>query len=312
MDNFILCLNAVLPMFALMTIGFIIRKSGLFSEKEVSKANRMIFLYFYPAMMFENLYGSNLRSAVDIKLICFAISSIFAILIISIPIIMRIEKSPKTRGAMIHAIFRSNFVIIGLPITTSVFGKGNVTVTAMLIAVVVPIYNVLAVVILEYFRGGKPSFVKIIKGVITNPLIIGAIFGIFFAITGIKLPNGIEDIVSNISATATTMAIVILGAAFKFDSVKKTSKNLIICIVSRLIIVPGIFLSLAALIGIRGLPFVTLIAMFAAPVAIASYTMAESMDSDGELAGNCVIFSSALSCFTMFLWLFLFKNIGIF
>ncbi len=312
MDNFILCLNAVLPMFALMTIGFIIRKSGLFSEKEVSKANRMIFLYFYPAMMFENLYGSNLRSAVDIKLICFSIGSIFTILIISIPIIMRIEKSPKTRGAMIHAIFRSNFVIIGLPITTSVFGKGNVTVTAMLIAVVVPIYNVLAVVILEYFRGGKPSFVKIIKGVITNPLIIGAIFGIFFAITGIKLPNGIEDIVSNISATATTMAIVILGAAFKFDSVKKTSKNLIICIVSRLIIVPGIFLSLAALIGIRGLPFVTLIAMFAAPVAIASYTMAESMDSDGELAGNCVIFSSALSCFTMFLWLFLFKNIGIF
>lgn len=173
-------------------------------------------------------------------------------------------------------------------------------------------YNILAVIVLEFFRGGKADFRVIIKGILTNPLIIGGMVGIFFVVTQIEIPNSVDKIISDISVTATTMALILLGVSFDFKSVKRFKKDLIISVAGRLVVVPGIFLPMAAIMGFRGVEFVTLVAMLASPMAIASYTMAESMDSNGELAGNCVIFSSALSCITIFIWLLIFKNLGIF
>ena len=71
-------------------------------------------------------------------------------------------------------------------------------------------------------------------------------------------------------------------------------------------------LGLAAWLGFRGVDFVTLIAIFATPCAVASFAMAQQMGSDAELAGNCVIFTSGLSCFTIFCWLLATKSLGLF
>ncbi len=64
--------------------------------------------------------------------------------------------------------------------------------------------------------------------------------------------------------------------------------------------------------GFSGVKLLTLVAIFASPSAVTSFTMAQQMDSDYELAGNCVIFSTAISCFTMFLWIFALKCMGLF
>ena len=106
--------------------------------------------------------------------------------------------------------------------------------------------------------------------------------------------------------------MILLGASFNKSSVHAGKKNLTICVLSRLVIVPAIGLGLAAMLGVRDVALVSLIAMMAAPPAVSSYTMAEAMDSDGELAGNAVIFATPLSCVTIFLWLFLFKSLGMF
>ena len=213
---------------------------------------------------------------------------------------------------MIQAIYRSNFVIMGIPIAVNMYGHGNLAVTAMMVAVIVPIYNVLAVVTLEVFRGGTLDFAGILKKVLTNPLILGAAAGLLSVLTGLKLPAVLEDVVGDMASVATPLALVILGASIDFKSIRKCGRNLVVCVAARLVIVPAIGLTAAALLGFRDIAFVTLIAMFAAPTAVSSFTMAQSMDSDGQLAGNCVIFSTAFACFTMFLWIFLFKNLGMF
>lgn len=299
-------------MFLLMLIGILTKRAGLLTATEVKHLNHFVFVVCYPCMMFENLYGADIAEAFDGKLILFAVSAVLITVAVSTPLIMKIEPVQESRGAMIQAIYRSNVVIMGLPIAINVFGRGNVSVTAMLIAVVVPLYNVLAVIILETFRGGKPNLKTILKGVITNPLILGALAGLFFVFTGLKLPGGIQTVLSDLSVTATTMALLILGASFSVQSLKRCKRDLIISVIGRLVVVPGVFLSLAAVLGFHGVAFVSLVAMLAAPTAISSFTMAETMGSDGELAGNCVIFTSAFSCVTLFLWLFLFKNLGVF
>lgn len=299
-------------MFLLMIIGVGVRKYKLLSPAEVKHLNHMVFVVFFPAMMFSNLYGADIKEAMDGRLITFGVAAVLIEYLVTLLLVLRIEKEPKSRGAMIQAIYRSNFVIMGIPIAVNMFGHGNLAVTAMMVSIIVPVYKVLAVITLEVFRGGRPDLINILKKLATNPLILGAAAGIIAVLTDLKLPRVLETVIDDMSAVATPMALVILGASFNFKSIRRCRRNLIVAVTSRLIIVPAMGLSAAALLGFRGIAFVTLIAIFASPTAVSSFTMAETMDSDSELAGNCVVFSSAFACFTMFFWIFLFKNLGMF
>ncbi len=312
LSNFVVSLEAVLPMFIMLAVGMGVKRFRLLTETELRHLNKMIFVVFFPPMMFTNLYGTDIEEAVDWRLMIFGIASVAVIYGVSTLAVLHVEKDPRSRGAMIQAIYRSNFVIMGIPIAVNMYGHGNLAVTAMMVAVIVPIYNVLAVVTLEVFRGGTLDFAGILKKVLTNPLILGAAAGLLSVLTGLKLPAVLEDVVGDMASVATPLALVILGASIDFKSIRKCGRNLVVCVAARLVIVPAIGLTAAALLGFRDIAFVTLIAMFAAPTAVSSFTMAQSMDSDGQLAGNCVIFSTAFACFTMFLWIFLFKNLGMF
>jgi predicted permease len=272
----------------------------------------MVFLVFFPPLMFQNLYGNNDGFLPDGKLLLFAVPFILCVILLSIPLVRKIEKNPRSQGAMIQAVYRSNFILMGLPVAINIFGKGNVSQTALLIAVIVPMYNVVSVIILESFRGSKPDIGQILKKVATNPIILGAVAGILAILLGITLPKPIATTVEWMADVTTPMALILLGASFDITTVKGQKRNLVFCILMRLLVVPAAGLSLAALLGFRGVEFVALIAMLATPMAVSSYTMADSMDSDGELAGNCVIFSTPLSCITLFFWLFLFKSLGMF
>ncbi len=312
LSNFIVSVEAVFPIFAIMTIGVMIRKAGLITPPEQKRFNRIVFVCCFPAMMFMNLYGKDIASAINLKLIIYAVAVLLILYAVTVVVVLKLEPSQKSRGAMIQAIYRSNFVIMGIPVVQNVFGRGELAMTAVVVTVVVPIFNVLAVVTLEIFRGSKPNFKDILVNLAKNPIILGAIAGIIAILLNIKLPSFIENPINLMGDAATPMTLLLLGASFNFESAAKEKRNLIICIVGRLIVFPLIGLTGAILMGFRGVALLTLVAMLAAPSAVTSYTMAQSMDSDYELAGNCVIFSSLFSIITMFLWIFILKSLGMF
>lgn len=299
-------------MFILLAMGYCLRIKGLVDDDSLTKMNKMIFRAFFPFLMFTNIYGSNITEVVDPFLIIYTVGAILTVYAIATLIVLKIEPSNKSRGAMIQAIYRSNFVIMGLPIATNIYGHGNVGVTAVMVAIVVPLYNVIAVITLELYRGRKVSIKDLVLRIAKNPLILGAAAGLLCVLLHIKLPHAIDSTISQLSAATTPIALIVLGGSFKFNDVKEQMRNLTISVVSRLIIVPGVVLSLAACLGIKGIAFVTLVGIFAAPCALSSFTMAQEMESDGRLAGSTVVFTSALCSITMFIWLFVFKSMGVF
>ncbi|MBQ8589637.1 MAG: AEC family transporter [Firmicutes bacterium] len=310
-QNFIIAIEAVAPMFLTMLIGVFLKWRKMLTPAEVKKINKFTFNVFYPFMTFSNIYGAELGEALDVKLLTYTVIMVLAVFLAATAVVVAIEPSNRSRGAMIQAIYRSNFVIMGLPIAANICGQENLAVTALAVTVVVPMYNVLAVTILEIFRGGKPDPVKILKGIAKNPLIIGALLGLATIPLGIQLPGVVEKVVSSMNNVASPMALLILGMSLDLKNFGE-KRNLIVCVVGRLIVVPAIALTGGLLLGLRGVAFVTLIAIFASPTAVASFTMAEQMDSDGPLAANAVVVSSALASVTMFGWIFLFKCLGMF
>ncbi|MFR1707341.1 MAG: AEC family transporter [Clostridium sp.] len=308
MENLILSINVVLPLFFTMALGYVLKCLKMFDDSTLKIMNNVTFKAFLPLLLFYNIYKTDLNGAVDLRLMLFAILSVTITFIILCILIPSIEKDNRKRGVLIQGIFRSNFVIFGLPVASSLFGDDKIGVVAILIATVVPLFNMLAVICLEIFRGGKPDIKNTLKGIITNPLIIASIIGVCFLLLGVKLPTAIEKSVSDISKIATPLSLILLGGSFAFTDVKTHLKQTILGVTGRLIIVPLILMPISILLGFRNVELLALLLIFASPTAISSFTMAQKMDGDSDLAAQIVVFTSAFCILTVFLWIFILKQ----
>ena len=308
MENLILSLNVVLPLFITMSLGYFLKYLNMFDNNTLDTMNNITFKSFLPMLLFYNIYKTDLQGVFNLKLMMFSATCVIALYLILYLIVPLIEKDNKKRGALLQGLFRSNFVIFGLPITESLFGSEKVGVAALLIAVIVPLFNILSVIALETFRGGKPDFRKISIGIIKNPLIIASCLGILTLLLKIKIPTAIEKTISDVSKIATPLSLILLGASFKFDNIKKYLKQTTIAVVGKTILTPCIILPICIMFGYRGVELSTLMIIFAAPTAISSFTMAQQMDLDSDLAGQIVVFTSAFCVVTVFMWIFILKQ----
>ncbi|MEG0270466.1 MAG: AEC family transporter, partial [Clostridia bacterium] len=226
-------------------------------------------------------------------------------------LVPRFEKSNLRRGVMVQSIFRSNYILFGLPMAASLFGASETGTTAVLIAFVIPLFNLLSVIALEIFNVGKVNVKRILMGVVTNPLILGAMAAFVFLLTGLRLPRVVEQTVRDISKIATPLALIILGGSFTFSRLKPNLKHIVAAVSGRLILIPLCFVSLSVALGFRGVALGALLAMFASPTAVSSFTMAQQLHADDELAGQIVVVGSLCSVVTIFLWVSLLSSLGL-
>lgn len=311
MQSFIIALNAVLPFLIYIAFGYGVRTSGLVDENFMNTLNKVIFRAFFPILMFNNLYKVEGGFTLDERLVALAVVSLFVLVAMLIWIIPRIIKENPVRGVVIQAIYRSNFVLFGLPLTVSLFGDAGAPVAALMVAIVIPLYNVTAIVVLEMFNGGRVSPKVLIKNVCTNPLILGAAVGFLFFILRIKLPGSVAETVSQFSNLTTPLALFVLGGTLHFSAIRSNLKYIAPAMFLKLFVLPAVITVIATVLGFGNLERFVIFTMFGTPVATASYSMAQNMGGDGELAGQFVVVSTAASVFTIFLWVFLFKSIGI-
>lgn len=291
-----------------MSLGYLMRRLHLFGDETVNQMNNVVFRFFLPVLLFRNVYTTDLSGAFNPKLTAFAIISVVSTFFLALGAVMLLEKENKKRGVLVQGIFRSNFIIFGIPVTISLYGDKSAGIASLLIAFIIPIFNLFAVLVLEIFRGGRVDFKKVLKGVVTNPLIIASLLAVLFLAFNIKIPPLIDGILADIGGVATPLALFLLGASFTFSKMKGQGKQLVIGIGGKLVVIPFIFLTISILLGFRGAELVVLLALFGSPTAVSSFIMAQQMDGDGDLAGQLVVLGSLFSIVTMFIWIFILKQ----
>ncbi len=312
MENLMISANAVLPMCLVMALGYGTRRLGWLRREEISTINKIAFRIFLPCLLYYNIYCSDLSGSFDPLLMAYAVGGVLLTFGLALGYTLLTEKLPERRGVLIQGMFRSNYVIMGIPVATALLGADQLGTVSILIAVIVPLFNMLAVVVLEVFRGQKPKPLHILGQIAKNPLVIGSVLGILTLVAGIRLPHILEQTIQSVSAIASPLQLFLLGAFFQFSGLKTYRRELVTVSIAKLIVSPGLFLGLGALLGFRGVAFVSLIGIFASPTAVNSFTMAQQMGGDAELAGDIVVTTSAASILTLFLWIFLFKFLGMF
>ncbi len=310
MENIIFSVNVVLPILLIMVAGYFVKIAKFITPDAITQMNTVVFKVFMPVLIFNNIRTSSVESVANTKFFIFltvAILIIFGFFWITIPII---EKDNRKRGALIQGIARSNYALFGLPLVTLLIPDAPLAIPSLALAIIIPGYNVLAVIILVFFGSKKADFKTVFISIIKNPLIIGSIFGIAFMVFEIQLPQALGATFDSLAEITSTLALFILGASFTFKKVRNVLKQTIIAVVSRLIIVPLVGITMAIFFDFRGVELATLVATFAAPTSVSSFPMAQKMDSDGDLAGAIVVFTTLFSIVTVFVCVLILRTLG--
>ena len=313
MENLIFSLNATIPIFLMMLLGMLFRKLGWMDEVFAAKMNKFVFLVPLPVLLFEQLATVDFSEVWDIKFILFC----FVVTAISITIstvISLLWKDRSIKGEFIQATYRSSAALLGIAFIQNIYG--TVGMAPLMIIGSVPLYNVMAVVVLSFFKPGNNSFDKVLvkktlKGIVTNPIIIGIVAGFVWSALKLPMPLILHKTVSSIGATATPMGLMSMGATFEMKKATSKMKPTLVAVFMKLVGFCVVFLPMAALLGFRNEEMIAILVMLGSATTVSCFVMARNMGHEGTLSSGVIMMTTLLSAFTLTMWLDVLRSFGL-
>ncbi|MBU1141510.1 MAG: AEC family transporter [Firmicutes bacterium] len=331
-STFIFAFNAIMPIILLVILGYLLKRIKFIDQYFVNILNKYVFRVGLPILLFYNVYSIENLNNIDWTVVLFSIVAILCVFFVGLLFVTIAIKDPQQKGVILQGIYRSNFALIGVPLAQALGGAHGLAVVSIIAAFTIPLLNVLSVISLSLFQksehGERISISKLVKIILTNPLIIGVFLGLMTLVVRLMIPveNGelvfsLKDdltfsytFIKMISQTASPMALIALGGQFEFAVIKTLAKQIIIGVTWRILVVPAAVLSIAYAISskIPGIndSYPALIALFATPIAVSSSIMVNEMGGDKELAGQLVVWSTICSILTIFVTIVVMRSIG--
>lgn len=304
MESILLSFHVMLPVFLTILLGVFLQKIGLMPRRMIRDLNRLCFKVFLPVMLFNNVRATDFRQYFEWHLIGYAVASVLFLFAALLWLVPKLVKRPEQQSVVIQGIYRSNYVILGIPIVGNIYKGGNIATITMLIAIIVPLFNLLAVYLFERFNGqNQHNPLKMLGSIARNPLIIATVLGMLYTLTGVQFPGFLNDTLADLASITIPLALLILGADLDLNLQNTQVPYLTAVTCCKLLVVPLLFLPPAIALGFRGQALASLLAMYASPAAVSGYIMAQNENADHHLAGQIVVITSILSCFTLFIWI---------
>lgn len=313
MENLIFSLNATIPIFLMMLLGMLFRKLGWMDEVFAAKMNKFVFLVPLPVLLFEQLATVDFSEVWDIKFILFC----FVVTAISITIstlISLLWKDRSIKGEFIQATYRSSAALLGIAFIQNIYGTAGMA--PLMIIGSVPLYNIMAVVVLSVFKPGNNSFDKVLvkktlKGIATNPIIIGIVAGFVWSALKLPMPTILHKTVSSIGATATPMGLMSMGATFEMKKATSKMKPTLVAVFMKLVGFCAVFLPVAAVLGFRNEELIAILVMLGSATTVSCFVMARNMGHEGTLSSGVIMMTTLLSAFTLTMWLDVLRSFGL-
>ena len=311
MENFLFAANGVVPVFLVMLIGMFLKYKNVLKDEFYSGASRFVFLIATPALLFVDTATVNFKETFDFKFIVSVLGSLVLFILILWILVPIFVKDRVKVGAIIHCGYRSNFAILGLPLLKNVLDPVGVAKAEIVLAMGVPLFNVIAVICLAYWSQSQKDFKKVIKNIVTNPLIIGALSGLLFSVLKIPVPQMIGKSITYVGNTALGLGLIVLGASFDIKKFVGSIKQTMLASLVKVVISPVFGLLIIGLLGYRGAELIITLVFMGSSTAINSFVMAKEMGSDTDLTSGIVVCTTGISVITLFLGLYLLKTFGL-
>ena len=313
MENLIFSLNATVPVFLMMILGIIFRRIGWIDEVFAAKMNQFVFRVSLPAVLFIDLAGVDFVEAWNPKFVLFCFAVTFLCILVS-ALLSLLLKERALRGEFIQGAYRSSAALLGIALIQSIYGTSGMA--PLMIIGSVPLYNIMAVVVLAFFQPGQSGIdgtvlKKTLKGIVTNPIILGIVIGLLWSLLGIPIPKILNKTVSSIGATATPLGLMAMGATFNFRQALGKKKSVFAAAFLKLVGWCALFLPIGVALGFRQEELVAILIMLGSATTVSSFVMARNMGHEGVLSSGVVMLTTILSGFTITGWLWILRSFGL-
>ena len=311
MTELLFSLNATVPVFLLILLGYIIYKLGIINDDFIKVANKFNFTVTLPVLLFKDLSSNNFTQNLDLKYILFCATTT-SICFWGIWLLAKLLiKDKKIIGAFVQASFRGSAAVLGIAFIQNIYG--NSSIAPMMIIGTVPLYNIYSVIVLtmESNNGSKKSVKEATFNLIKNPIIISIFVGLIFSAFNFDFPVIIDKTITNIAAIASPLALICIGAAFKGLSAISAVKPTLAAATIKLIILPALFLPIAVYFGYTNEKLVALIVMLASPTTPSCYIMAQTMGNDENLTASIVVVATLFSSITLTILVYILKSLAL-
>ena len=304
LENLAYCLNATAPIFLLMLLGLVFRRLGFFSQAFADKLNDFVFKVGLPVMLFKDLVESDFFTVWDGPFVLFCFLATLGSILLTAALSLFCRERPL-RGEFIQVGYRSSIALLGAAFLENLYGTAGAA--SLVIIGAVPLYNVAAVTVLSLTSPqqsglNQAALKKALKGIAA---------GLVWTLLDIPQPQILQKTVSSLSATATPLGLMALGASFDLKKALGRWKPAFAATAVKLVLLAALFLPIAVAMGVRDDKLVAALAMLASPTTVSSFVMARSMGHEGTLTASTVMLTTFFSILTLTLWLYLLRTLGL-
>lgn len=313
MSNFIFSINVTVPIFLIILLGYILRKMNFLTDEFARVANKYVFSIALPAMLFLDVSKTNVESDMNPKFFWFCLIVTIAMFVAVFAGTRIFIKDKSIVGAFAQASARGSAAVLGVAFVENICGEPGMT--PLMIVAAVPFFNILSVIILVCSAcDEKKDYSKIKNSIINigkNPIILSILAGVIVSLIGIKLNVIFERSVKYLSNTATPIALLAIGAGFDKNEAIKKIKPAVVASLIKLLILPAVFLPIAAMMKFSPSEMVAILIMLASPTTVSCYIMAKNMNNDGNLTSNVIVITTLMSSITLTMWIFILRSFGL-
>ena len=320
MEAFRFSLNAIAPIFLLMGLGMLLGRMGLLPQRFIDDSTKLLFNVAIPVLVAFELVESDIRQTFDGGLLAFSLIGLVVTVVLLQGIAPRLIREPASAGAFIQGCFRGNIIILGIPVISTVCGGLAAARLAMVAAIIGPFYSIAAVLIfadcgsqqgLERPRG-KARLHQLTKMVITNPIVIGCAAGVVGSVLGLghRLPQPVLTALEDLAALVLPLSLLVQGADIRFHGAGQCMRRALTAALLKTVALPVVALSLAWVLGFRGMDLAVLMIVFGAPASVSSFAMSHQMGGDHKLSSMIIVFSNVICLGTIFSFVLVLRLLG--
>ncbi len=293
--------NIVVPIFFIVFLGYQLRRLNIIDAGFVNVSSKLVFTVTLPALVFMSIAQMDFHAVFNPSQLGYVILGTLFTYAIIWWLAARWIKDPADLGAFIQGSFRSNYGIIGLAVSFNLFGQSGLAQASLLLALVIPLYNLLAILCLTIplRRSQSVSLFSTILEVAKNPLIIAVILALPISYFGLHLPDVVSTTGRYFANLTLPLALLAIGGTLNMKSLRDSSKQAFWATSTKLILLPLLLTLGAWFVGFRGQELTIMMVLFACPTAAASFVMAKTMGANAELTANIILTTTLGSVFTL-------------
>lgn len=299
-------ITAIIPIFVIILLGWLLRVFGFMRVEFLEPANRLVYYLAIPAMVFRSITGSSSSIQFDGRVVLVSMLSVCVGFAVAWLLTLPLRLPQRHRGTFIQNSFHGNLGYIGLAVSFYYLGSEGLVRASILAGFLMILQNVLGVITLQVNSPrtsiSKKNGVVVLK-ILGNPIVLSSLAGIFVSLTALPVPTVLGRCLDILSDLALPMALLIIGASLSYDRVPTRIKSVLVTALLKLFVLPAVGLVFFYVWKVESQMMLPAVILLASPTATVTYVMAKEMHGDSEFAVIAISVHTLLSALTFTIWL---------